>query len=87
MTQFELAVQQAKEGKLQTPAVHYGQGQIDYFQYQLATHLFNLRIMSKGMQCRGIKLKDIKAYYGLTGRTAKDCIGQFETVIEKYRNS
>lgn len=87
MTQFELAVQQAKEGKLQTPTVHYGQGQIDYFQYQLATHLFNLRIMSKGMQCRGIKLKDIKAYYGLTGRTAMDCLPQFEALIDSYRNS
>lgn len=87
MTQFELAVQQAKEGKLQTPAVYYGQGQIDYFQYQLATHHFNLKIMSRGMQCRGIKLKDLKAYYGLTGRTAIDCLPQFEALIEKYRNS
>ena len=87
MTQFEQAQQQVKDGTLQTPSVSTANGSIDYFGYQLAVHKFNLSIMSKGMMCRGIKLKDLKAYYGLKGRTAADCLPQLEQLIENYKNT
>ena len=85
MTQFEQALQQAKAGQLQTPTVSTTQGNVDYFGYQLAVHHFNLKIMSRGMTCRGIKLKDLKAYYGLKGRTAGDCLAQFEMLMAGYK--
>lgn len=85
MTQFQQALQQVEANQLQTPTVSTSKGNIDYFGYQLAVHHFNLKIMSKGMQCRGIKLKDLKAYYGLKGRTAADCLPQFEMLMEGYK--
>ena len=85
MTQFEQAVQQAKAGQLETPVVFSGKGEIDYFGYQLAVHKFNLSLMAKGIGSRGVKLKDLKAYYGLKGRTAKECLPQFEALMAKYR--
>ena len=85
MTQFQQALQQVEAKQLQTPEVSYGGKKVDYFGYQLSVHLFNLKIMSKGMQCRGVKLKDLKAYYGLKGRTAADCLPQFEALIENYK--
>jgi hypothetical protein len=41
--------------------------------------------MAAGMLCRGVKLKDLKYYYGLKGKTAKDCLVQFETIINNYK--
>lgn len=86
MTKFEQAVQQVELGKLQTPSVSTSEGRVDYFQYQLAVHHFNLKLMSKGIQSRGIKLKDLKDYYGLKGRSAADCLPQYEALMERYKN-
>ena len=83
--QLQQALQQVEANQLQTPTVSTSNGTIDYFGYQLAVHHFNLKIMSRGMQCRGIKLKDLKAYYGLKGRTAADCLPQFEAIMEAYK--
>ena len=30
---------------------------------------------------------DIKKYYGLKGRSAKDCLGQFEKIMNDYKES
>ena len=60
---------------------------MDYFGYQLAVHKYNLGIMAMGMTCRGIKFTDIKKYYGLKGRSAKDCLPQFLEVFESYKQS
>ena len=84
MTPFETAVQAALEGTLQTPTVTTGKGEISYFGYQLAVHKYNLRLMSKGIKCRGIKLSDIKQYYGLKGRTAAECLDMFELMVHGY---
>jgi hypothetical protein len=81
-TPFELAVSQARSGQLQTPSVSYGNKQVDYFGYQLAYHIFSLKILSSGMTMRGIKLKDIKDYYGLKGKSAKDCLPQLEVIYQ-----
>lgn len=85
MTQFEQALVQAKAGQLRTPVVMTEKGIVDYFGYQLAVHKFNLSLMAKGIGCRGVKLKDLKAYYGLKGRTAGDCLPQFEALVAKYK--
>lgn len=85
MTPFEQAQQQVREGKLQTPSVSMGSKAIDYFGYQLSVHHFNLKIMSRGMTCRGIKFSDIKRYYGLKGRSASDCLAQFEKIVADYK--
>jgi hypothetical protein len=85
MTQFEQAQQQVREGKLQTPSVSNGGKQIDYFGYQLAVHRFNLKIMASGMTCRGVKFSDLKRYYGLKGRSASDCLPQFEKILADYK--
>jgi hypothetical protein len=87
MTQFETAVQQVRAGTLRTPSVNYEGKNVDYFGYQLAVHKYNLGLMAKGLHFRGIKLKDIKAYYGLKGRTAADCLPQYEKIVEDYKNS
>ena len=83
MTPFEQAVQQAQAGTLQTPTVSTSKGNIDYFKYQLATHKFYLSLMAKGIQNRQVKLKDLKWYYGLKGRTAADCLPQFLQLMEQ----
>lgn len=84
MTPFETAVMQAQAGKLQTPTVSTSTGSINYFQYQLATHKFYLSLMAKGIQNRQVKLKDLKHYYGLKGRTAAECLPQFLELMEQY---
>jgi hypothetical protein len=86
-TQFEQAVEQARLGNLRTPKVFAGNGNVDYFSYQLAVHKFNLSIMASGMTCNGIKFTDIKNYYGLKGRSAKACLPQFLEVFESYKQS
>lgn len=85
MTKFETAVVQAEMGKLELPSVQYGSNPIDYFWYQLSVHHYNLKLMARGFKFRGIKLSDMKDYYGIKGRSAADCLPQFEQVIAKYK--
>jgi len=87
MTQFELALSQARAGELNTPSVSMGGAKVDYFGYQLATHKFNLSLMAKGMTFNGIKFTQLKKYYGLKGRGAKDCLEQFNEIMENYKKS
>ena len=85
MTPFQQALIAASEGKLQTPTVGTSSGNIDYFGYQLAVHKYNLSLMAVGMKFRGITFTQIKKYYGLTGRTAKECLPQLEQLISAYK--
>ena len=84
MTPFEQALQQAQAGTLQVPTVGTANGNINFFKYQLATHKFYLSLMAKGISNRQVKLKDLKQYYGLKGRTASDCLPQFLQLMEQY---
>jgi hypothetical protein len=84
MTPFEQAIQDVKDGKLTAPSVSVGTKPIDYFKYQLAVHKMNLSLMSKGMTCRGIKFTDLKRYYGLKGRSAKDALPEYLELMEKH---
>jgi hypothetical protein len=83
-TPFEKAVEAARNGKLKTPSVSIGTKNVEYFRYQLAVHKFNLSLMSKGMKSGNIKLVDFKYYYGLKGRTAKDCLPQFLEIFKNF---
>ena len=84
MTPFEQAVLKVQEGTLQVPTVGVGNGTINYFNYQLATHKFYLSLMAKGITNRQVKLRDLKQYYGLKGRTAADCLPQFVALMESF---
>ena len=87
MTPFEKAQEDVKNGNLKTPQVSAGGKQIDYFGYQLSVHKFNLSLMAKGMTFKGIKFTDIKKYYGLKGRSAKECLPQFLEIMENYKKA
>jgi len=41
--------------------------------------------MASGMTCRGVKFSDIKRYYGLKGRSASDCLPQFDKILADYK--
>jgi hypothetical protein len=84
-TPFKIAQQQVREKTLQVPSVSAGSKQVDYFSYQLSVHKFNLSLMARGMKFRGITFTQIKKYYGLTGRSAADCLSQFIQVMEEYQ--
>lgn len=85
MTPFEQAVEQVKAKQLQAPEVIAHGKAINYFGYQLATHHFNLKLMASGMTFRGIKFTDIKKYYGLKGKSAKECLPQFVNIMNEYK--
>jgi hypothetical protein len=87
MTPFQQALLDHSDGKLQVPTVGTASGDINYFGYQLAVHKYNLSIMAAGMQCRGITFTQIKKYYGLKGRTAKDCLGQMDQLMSAYKQA
>jgi hypothetical protein len=85
MTPFEQAVESVKKGELKAPSVMYGNGTLDYFQYQLSIHYMNLKGMAIGLQFRGIKFTQLKKYYGLKGRSAKDCLPELEKIKNEYK--
>lgn len=85
MTQFEQAIEAVKNGTIQTPVVSMGKKRIAYFWYQLINHHFYMKIFAAGMTSRQAKLKDYKAYYGLKGRSAKDCLVEFEKIMNDYK--
>lgn len=87
MTQFEQALQQVKEQQLQTPNVMAEGRKFDYFGYQLSVHHFNLKLMAKGMAFKGIKFTDIKRYYGLKGKSASECLPEFEAIVNNYKSN
>jgi len=87
MTPFEQALQQVQAGELKTPSVSTANGNIDYFGYQLAVHKMNLSLMAKGIGSRGITFTQIKTYYGLKGRTAKDCLPQLVRMVDEYKQA
>lgn len=83
MTPFEQAHKDWVDGKLQTPKVYYADSELNPFLYQIAVHKYHLKLMSFGMRTN-VKLKVIKQYYGLKGRTAKDVYNSFIELIKSY---
>lgn len=85
MTPYEQARKAVNEGTLNTPSVSTVNGGVDYFWFQFVSHHFYMKIFAAGMTARQAKLKDYKQYYGLKGRSAKDCLGQFEKIMDDYK--
>jgi hypothetical protein len=70
---------------MQVPKVHTEEGTIPFAGYQLAVHVYALKIMAAGMKMRGVTFSQIKKYYGLKGRIAKECVPQLEQIQKAYR--
>ena len=85
MTQFQQTMLATENGTMQVPTVHTEGGTIPFASYQLATHVYALKIMGMGMKMRGVTFTQIKKYYGLTGKSAKDCIPQLQQIQNAYR--
>jgi hypothetical protein len=85
MTQFQQTMLAVENGTMQVPTVSTSTGTIPFAGYQLATHVYALKIMALGMKMRGVTFTQIKKYYGLKGRTAKECIPQLEEIMNFYK--
>jgi hypothetical protein len=84
MTQFQQTMLATENGTMQVPTVSTSEGSIPFAGYQLAVHVYALRIMALGMKMRGVTFTQIKKYYGLTGRTAKDCVPELQKIQKLY---
>ena len=84
LTPFQQAIMSVQNGTLETHSVNYGSKEINYFAYQISVHHFYLKLMAKGIGNKQVKLKDLKNYYGLKGKTAKDVLGDFEINIYNH---
>ena len=84
-TPFEQAQQAVAEGRLTPPVVSTHEGQVDYFGYQLAVHVGFLTLLTKGIHNRQVKLKDLRAYYGLKGRTHETALVELKVIQADYR--
>jgi hypothetical protein len=87
MTQFQQTLLATENGTMQVPTVHTEGGTIPFAGYQLATHAYALKIMAAGMKMRGVTFSQIKKFYGLRGKSAKDCLPQLQQMQEMYRTN
>ena len=85
MTQFQQSMLATENGTMQVPTVSTSEGSIPFAGYQLATHIYALKIMALGMKMRGVTFTQIKKYYGLTGKSAKECVSQLEQILKTYK--
>ena len=85
MTQFQQTMIATENGSQQVPKVIFEGQEIPFAGYQLAAHIYALKIMGLGMKMRGITFTQIKKYYGLKGRSAKECLPELQAIQEKYR--
>ena len=85
MTQFQQTMLATENGTMQVPTVSTSEGSIPFAGYQLATHIYALKIMALGMKMRGVTFTQIKKYYGLTGKSAKECVSQLEQILKTYK--
>ena len=85
LTVFQQVKKDLYEGKIKAPTVSADGNDVPYFRYQLAVHKMELSLMSNGMKLnRHSKLKPLKEYYGLKGKTAKECLPQMLQIIADY---
>ena len=87
MTQFQQSMLATENGTMQVPTVIFEGKEIPFTGYQLATHIYALKIMGLGMKMRGVTFTQIKKFYGLTGKSAKDCLLELQSIQEMYRNN
>jgi hypothetical protein len=84
MTQFQQTMLATENGTMQVPTVSTSEGSIPFAGYQLAVHVYALKIMALGMKMRGVTFTQIKKYYGLRGKTAKDCVPELQKIQKIY---
>ena len=85
MTQFQQSMLATENGTMQVPTVHTeGGSTIPFAGYQLATHVYALKIMGMGMKMRGVTFTQIKKYYGLRGKSAKECLPELQKIQKIY---
>ena len=82
---FNQLKSQVEAGTAKVPTVSVNGGEISFLAYQLSVHVYALGMMSLGMKYPGVTFKEIKEYYGLQGRSAKDCIDQLKTIRDNFR--
>ena len=82
---FNQLKSQVEAGTAKVPTVSVNGGEISFLAYQLSVHVYALGMMSLGMKYPGVTFKEIKEYYGLKGRSAKDCIDQLKTIRDNFR--
>ena len=87
MTQFQQSMLATEEGSQRVPTVIFEGQEIPYAGYQLAVHIYALKIMALGMKMRGITFTQIKKYYGLSGKSAKECLPHLQALQEMYRTN
>jgi hypothetical protein len=87
MTQFQQSMLATENGSQQVPTVIFEGKEIPYAGYQLAVHIYALRIMALGMKMRGVTFSQIKKFYGLKGKSAKDCLPQLQQLQDMYRGN
>ena len=73
MTQFQESMLAVEEGQQQVPTVIFEGKEIPFHGYQLASHIYALKIMALGMKMKGVTFTQIKRYYGLRGSSSKEC--------------
>jgi hypothetical protein len=83
---FEQVQEKAKAGEIRLPKVNFEGKDISFIKYQIATHYYNLGLMALGMKCRNITFTQIKNYYGLKGKSAKDCLPQLAEILQHYKS-
>jgi len=82
---FQQAMKNVIEEKQIAPSVTYGNSNIPYFAYQFSVMVFHLSNMAAGMTTRQVTFTQIKKYYGLKGRSAKECLPQLKELYEQYK--
>jgi len=88
MTPFQQSMLATEDGSQRVPTVYTENGgTIPFAGYQLATHVYALKIMALGMKMRGVTFTQIKKYYGLKGKSAKDCLPELQQMQEMYRTN
>ena len=84
MTKFEQTIAQIRRGEIKAPKVYTNDGEIDYMFYQINVHQLNLKLMASGLKVRNFRLKDIRDYYGIKGRTAKELTAALHRLQQTY---
>jgi hypothetical protein len=84
MTQFQQSMLATEEGSQRVPTVIYEGKEIPFAGYQLAVHIYALKIMALGMKMRGVTFTQIKKYYGLRGKSAKECVPELQKIQKIY---
>lgn len=84
MTPFEQVQQELEVGKRTAPSISVNGSQVNPIAYQLITDKFSLSIFASGMTRRGVTFTQLKKFYGLKGRSAKDVMPQFMVIFNKH---